>query len=481
MSDSSSSFLHVAFSAGLRIEQGEDGPRLWSQDEPLALGVLPRAIWDAFTLLVGGSVSEEALVGQVERAGGFQAVVFLHVILAKLARRGALRYLVQGPVGTLATLEPLSPRFELSSQPLASVRRLRLSRFAHVRRDGEALVLESPRAHGRVVLGHAAALALLAGLAMPTTPDAAVERLAPHEVPAALTLLELLFRTGFVLAAESDGSTEEERRPALALWEFHDLLFHAGSRRRLYGRRVGGTYRLAGTVAPLPAVPPPSEPAIALPRPDLALLARSDPPLVEAMERRRSHREPGARGVTLAHLGELLFRCARVRQVRPGERDEESSRPHPSGGARYPLETYVVVGQCEGLEPGLYHHDAAGHRLEQRGGMTPTVRALLADAQVGSHPPRVLLILAARFARTSFKYESIAYALILKEAGVLLQSLSLAATAMGLAACVVGRGNPELFEHAAATEGVAESSVAEFAIHGCTPEGRPLAEPHSRP
>ncbi|ATB35425.1 hypothetical protein CYFUS_000838 [Cystobacter fuscus] len=482
MSDSSSSFLHVAFPAGIRIKRGEDGPRLWEQDEPLPLGVLPRAIWDAFTLLVGGSVSEEALVGQVERAGGFQAVVFLHVILAKLARRGALRYLVQGPAGTLATLEPLSPRFELSSQSLTSVRWLRLSRFAHVRRDGEALVLESPRAHGRVVLGHAAALVLLAGLAMPATPAAAVERLAPHEVPAALTLLELLFRTGFVLAAESDGSTEEERRPALALWEFHDLLFHAGSRRRLYGRRVGGTYRLAGTVAPLPAVPPPSEPAIALPRPELALLARRDPPLVEVMERRRSLREPGARGLTLAHLGELLFRCARVRQVRPGERDEESSRPHPSGGARYPLETYVVVGECEGMEPGLYHYDAAGHRLEQRGGMSPTVRALLADAQVGSHPPRVLLILAARFARTSFKYESIAYALILKEAGVLLQSFSLAATAMGLSACVVGRGNPELFEHAAATEGVMESSVAEFAIHGCTPgEGQALAEPHSRP
>ncbi|OJH35107.1 SagB family peptide dehydrogenase [Cystobacter ferrugineus] len=464
------------------MEQGEDGPRLWDQDEPLSLGVLPRAIWDAFALLSGGSMSEEALVGHVERAGGFQAVVFLHVILARLARRGALRYLVQGPSGTLATLEPLSPRFELSSQPLASARRLRLSRFAHVRRNGDALVLESPRAHGRVVLGHAAALVLLAGLAMPTAPSAAVERLAPHEVPAALTLLELLFRTGFVLAAEPDGSTEEERHPALALWEFHDLLFHAGSRRRLHGRRVGATYRLAGTVASLPAVPPPSEPAIALPRPDLERLARRDPPLVEAMERRRSHREPGTRGLTLAHLGELLYRCARVRQVRPGERDEESSRPYPSGGARHPLETYVAVGQCEGIEPGLYHHDAAGHRLEQRSGWTPTVRALLADAQVGSRPPQVLLILSARFARTSFKYESIAYALVLKEAGVLLQSLSLAATAMGLAACVVGRGNPELFEHAAITDGVAESSVAEFALHGCIPsEEQVLAEPHSRP
>jgi SagB-type dehydrogenase family enzyme len=170
-----------------------------------------------------------------------------------------------------------------------------------------------------------------------------------------------------------------------------------------------------------------------------------------------------------------------VRQVRPGERDEESSRPHPSGGARYPLETYVAVGQCEGIEPGLYHYDAAGHRLEQCGKMSPTVQALLADAQVGSRPPQVLLILAARFARTSFKYESIAYALILKEAGVLLQSFSLAATAMGLAACAVGRGNPELFEHAAAKDGMTESSVAEFAINGWTPgEGQVLAEPHSR-
>jgi SagB-type dehydrogenase family enzyme len=96
--------------------------------------------------------------------------------------------------------------------------------------------------------------------------------------------------------------------------------------------------------------------------------------------------------------------------------------------------------------------------------MTPAVEALLTDGRVGSRPPQVLLILSARFSRTAFKYESIAYSLILKEAGVLLQSLSLAATAMELAACAVGRGDPDTFERAAATDGSVESSVAELAL-----------------
>jgi oxazoline/thiazoline dehydrogenase len=429
-----------------------------------SLGALPAVVGAALSLLEGEGAPEHVLAESIERKGGLEELALLHAVLDRLARRGVLRYIVRSGEGVLATLEPLSPRFALSPRPPEPGQKLRLSRFAYVRRDGDALVLESPRAHARVVLAGATALTLLSGLAVPTTLLEAAERLAPGSIPSALALLRLLAGAGFLLETESQGGTEEERHPGLALWEFHDLLFHAGSRRRLHGRRLGGTWRLAGTVPSLPAVPPVTGPTLPLPRPDLAHLIRSDPPLAEVMERRRSLREPGERPLSLAQLGELLYRCVRVREVRPGERDEVSSRPHPSGGARYPLELYVAARDCEGLEPGLYRYDAAGHQLERRSGMTPAVEALLADAKVGSRPPQALITLAARFPRTSYKYESIAYALILKEAGVVLQSLSLAATAMGLASCAVGRGDPDTFERAAATDGAVESSVAELAL-----------------
>ena len=455
--------LHLAFPPGVHLEPGAAGLQLRQQEHLIHLGPVPDAVREALALLAGQGSPEDALAARAEHAGTAMEVALLHVLLGRMARRGLLHYVIRAPRGrVLATLEPVSPRFELSPQPPGPGQPLRLSRFAHVRREGGALVLESPRAHARVVLGGADALGLLATLAEPTSSQAVVEQLPRRDVPAALALVRLLSRSGFLLEVAPDGDTLEERHPALALWEFHDLLFHASSRRALYGRRHGATWRLP--LPPPPTLSPTTGPLLELPRPDLARLTREDAPLAQVMERRRSLREHGEPPLSLAQLAELLYRCARVREVRPGERDEVSSRPYPSGGARYPLEVYVSVRQCEGLEPGLYRYEPLGHRLERRAGMTPPVEALLADAQVGSRPPQVLLTLTARFARTAAKYESIAYTLVLKEAGALLYSFSLAATAMGLAACLVGWGDADTFERAAGTEGALECSVGELAL-----------------
>jgi SagB-type dehydrogenase family enzyme len=463
MPDAPASPLHLAFSAGVHLEPGATGLQLRRREGLIDLGSVPASLQEALALLSGPGATEEALAGRVAQAGTALEVAHLHVLLDRLARRGLLRYVIRGARGVvMATLEPLSARFELSPQPPTPQQPLRLSRFAHVRREGKAMVLESPRAHARVVLGGAAALGLLAALAEPASTEAAVEPLPRRDRPPARALVRLLARSGFLLEVAPDGATEEERHPALARWEFHDLLFHASSRRALHGRRIGATWRLPDPS--LPAVSPTAGTALELPRPDLARLTREDAPLAEVMERRRSLREPGERPLSLAQLAELLYRCVRVREVLPGERDELSSRPYPSGGARYPLEVYASVRQCEGLEPGLYRYDPLGHRLERRSGLTPAVESLLTETRLGAHPPQVLLTLAARFARTSSKYESIAYTLILKEAGVLLQSFSLAATAMGLAACPVGWGDPDTFERAAGTDGAGESSVAELAL-----------------
>jgi SagB-type dehydrogenase family enzyme len=76
----------------------------------------------------------------------------------------------------------------------------------------------------------------------------------------------------------------------------------------------------------------------------------------------------------------------------------------------------------------------------------------------------VLLILAARFPRVAWKYESIAYALTLKHVGVVFQTMYLAATAMGLGPCAVGCGDSDRFARAAGTDYCAETSVGEFLL-----------------
>src|SRR4029450_10317616 len=96
-------------------------------------------------------------------------------------------------------------------------------------------------------------------------------------------------------------------------------------------------------------------------------------------------------------------------------------------------------------------------------GRTPEVVALLREAAESTAVPedtlQVLLILAARFPRVAWKYESMAYALTLKHVGVLYQTMYLAATAMGLAPCAIGGGDADLFARAAGTGPSAENSV----------------------
>ena len=145
-----------------------------------------------------------------------------------------------------------------------------------------------------------------------------------------------------------------------------------------------------------------------------------------------------------------------------------ATRPYPSGGALYELEIYAVVAACGGLSPGLYRYDGLAHRLTCRAGWTgPVVRltqeaALAAGLALGEM--QVLLVLTARLPRVAWKYAGLAYALVLKNAGVVFQTMYLAAAAMNLAPCAIGLGDSDLFARAAGVDYYAESSVGEFLL-----------------
>jgi SagB-type dehydrogenase family enzyme len=69
----------------------------------------------------------------------------------------------------------------------------------------------------------------------------------------------------------------------------------------------------------------------------------------------------------------------------------------------------------------------------------------------------------------SWKYSSIAYALILKDVGVLTQTFYLMAADMGLGACAIGRTNIDLFEKLIGIEFHVEGPVGAFAIGRAAP------------
>ena len=78
--------------------------------------------------------------------------------------------------------------------------------------------------------------------------------------------------------------------------------------------------------------------------------------------------------------------------------------------------------------------------------------------------PQILITIAARFGRTSWKYSSLAYALILKDAGALTQTLYLMATDMGLGGCAIGTTDIELFAKMTGIEFHVEGAVGQFAL-----------------
>ena len=79
-------------------------------------------------------------------------------------------------------------------------------------------------------------------------------------------------------------------------------------------------------------------------------------------------------------------------------------------------------------------------------------------------PRQVLVILASRFQRMSWKYNSSSYHATLKNVGALYQTMYLVATAMGLAPCGLGGGDSELFCQATGLQFHEETSVGEFML-----------------
>jgi SagB-type dehydrogenase family enzyme len=422
---------------------------------------------------------EEDRLADLAAAEGNGSMGQWYYYLERLTRRGLVCLAAQDNGARLATLVAVSPAFVSRPATVLAGRRYVLSRFACLRRAGAEAILESPLTHCRVVLNDCRAAALVAALAAPATATELAGRVGGLSPEAVQGVLALLLRADLVGAAGA-----EDADPALRTWEFHDLLFHARSRRGRSDTGYGATYRLAGQLAPPPALKPavPGE-AQELYRPDLQRLEQDDPPLARVQERRCSLREfDAACPITDRQLGEFLFRVARVRDRQEVEIPtphgpvgmDFAARPYPAGGGLYEIEVYVVVQACAGLAPGLYYYEPLGHRLIQQCGRTAAVADLLSDASASTGSAleglQVLLILAARFPRVAWKYEAIAYALTLKHVGVLYQTMYLAATAMGLAACAVGGGDADRFAQAAGTNYYAETSVGEFLLGSPSPE-----------
>ena len=247
-----------------------------------------------------------------------------------------------------------------------------LSRFAYLRRRGNDLVLELPRA------------AALFRICDPETRRldrhaviAAEDRRAPAQATdfPGLALLGLLLDCDILFKVDQDATVfaSAEGDEKLVVWDFHDLLFHTRSTEGRQSSPIGGRYPHVDAIAPPPAVRAPWRgDAI-----DLQQFARDEP----SRRPSRSCCASGIRSAISTRRGRSRWPSWRASSKPPpacngsgasrstsatamsAPRSTYTRAPYPSAGSAYELELYLAVNACEGLPRGFYHYDAERHAL----------------------------------------------------------------------------------------------------------------------
>jgi SagB-type dehydrogenase family enzyme len=396
------------------------------------------------------------------------------LLVQRLARTGLLEYRFGTANKDLAIIEPQIAGYWPQVAKCSVSDTIVLSRFAYLRRRNNDMVLESPRAAALFQICDAKIAGLLAMLSSPQK----IGELRRQPGFLGLELIGLLLDCDilFKVGKDNEGLRPSEGDEKLVVWDFHDLLFHTRSTEGRQSSPIGGRYPHVDTIAPPPAVRAPwsGDPI------DLQQFAALGEPssFVKLLRERHSTRDfDEAQPITLAELARFLESAARVQSTwsEPidfgggdiGPEIAYTRRPYPSAGSAYELELYLAVNACEGLARGLYHYDAARHALvpipadEQAVVMQFEAAQFAMDAPTA---PQILFTIAARFDRVSWKYSAIAYSLILRDVGVLLQTLYLTATDMNLGGCAIGTGNIELFARMTGQNFYREGPVGQFAL-----------------
>ena len=166
--------------------------------------------------------------------------------------------------------------------------------------------------------------------------------------------------------------------------------------------------------------------------------------LVELIRDRRSVRVYTGETVTQDQLSFLLWATQGVKAIRG--KAYATLRTVPCGGARHEFETYLLIRQVEGLEPGAYHYLPMEHALEFLHPVSDMDDAITRSlsGQKWAEKANVVFYWSMVAYRAEWRYGIYAHRVAMIDVGHVGQNLYLACTGTGLGTCGIGAFSHEV-------------------------------------
>lgn len=180
--------------------------------------------------------------------------------------------------------------------------------------------------------------------------------------------------------------------------------------------------------------------------------------LLDALRLRRSHRDYTSTPFTREEISFLLWATQGVKEVPP--EGTSSHRTVPSGGARHPFETYILVRGVEEIEPGLYRYLAFEHKLclvNKGDGIAEKIYDACMQGFVKK--AAVVFIWTTIPYRMEYRYSFLAHKIIAQETGHICQNLYLACETIGAGACALGTYRQKLMDMSLGVNGEDEFAI----------------------
>ena len=155
--------------------------------------------------------------------------------------------------------------------------------------------------------------------------------------------------------------------------------------------------------------------------------------LEQALSKRKSTRSYADKPLKMEEAAQILWAAQGV------NRPQRDFRTAPSAGALFPLEVFLVAGDVEGLDQGVYRYLPKEHKLKKE--KAGNVQGELHQSALGQSPVRdapAVVVIAGVYERTTVRYGERGKQYVHMEVGHAGQNIHLQAETLGLGTVVIG-------------------------------------------